>query len=141
MELQQPVPGSRDDEFRVAHRFDPLPASATRARALVRCCLSDASPELRAKAELIVSELATNAIRHARTPFLVRLLGRATVRVEVADGRRDPPVPRRPIGGEADGRGLVIVEAEADRWGFDQFAGGKVVWAELGRDHQTGLSA
>ena len=131
MELQQPVPGSQDDDFRVSHRFDPLPTSASRARALVRSCLSEVAPDLRARVELIVSELAANAIRHARTPFVVRLLGGATIRVEVSDGRRDPPVVRRPIGWEADGRGLVIVEAEADRWGYDRVAAGKVVWAEF----------
>ncbi|MET9434137.1 ATP-binding protein [Streptomyces sp. NPDC006551] len=88
----------------------------------------------------IVAELATNAVTHGRVPgrdFRLALTATAaTLRIEVTDTRAD----RMPVLGGAEptdsaesGRGLVIVEALADRWGV--VAGPvprKTVWAEIG---------
>jgi anti-sigma regulatory factor (Ser/Thr protein kinase) len=89
---------------------------------------------------LLVSEVVTNAVQHARTNIVmtVRDLGNR-VRIETrdsADGCRDHVV--RMAGADAErGRGLAIVAALADRWGCDEVRGadgrsrGKVVWFEL----------
>jgi anti-sigma regulatory factor (Ser/Thr protein kinase) len=96
---------------------------------------------------LIVAELASNAVFHGYVPgrdFAVLLEHRpgtagvpGTVRIEVHDAlgeRRDVrPAPKAPEGeAEADrGRGLLLVEALADRWGVCERVGaGKTVWAE-----------
>ena len=84
-------------------------------------------------AALLVSELASNALLHARTGFTVVLETRpgGALRVEVADGSRGVPRARR-YGGEATtGRGLHLVEELADSWGVERSADGKTVWAEL----------
>lgn len=86
--------------------------------------------ELKQRAALVLSELATNAVLHAGTPFFVRVHhdGRS-VRVEVEDA--SPALPD--LAGESamSGRGLRIVDAPATNWGSQRKAGGKVVWAEL----------
>ena len=74
---------------------------------------------------LVVSELCANAVRHCHVPGRdchIRLAadaGAGTVRVEVTDTRGEA-LPRRSVGAEGDGeggRGLLLVEALADRWG------------------------
>ncbi|GAA2112357.1 ATP-binding protein [Streptomyces synnematoformans] len=83
------------------------------------------------RAVLVVSELVTNAVVHARvrgrevlTRF-VRLDG--GVRIEVHDASDVRPVPRAPDG--SGGFGLLLVEEFADRWGVAERAIGKIVWA------------
>jgi anti-sigma regulatory factor (Ser/Thr protein kinase) len=112
--------------------FDPVPESVARARELVRNLaeVGDASDTV----VLIVSELATNAVRHARTRFRVAVHRRSDVlRVEVADSGSGVPLLRRPEPMDTGGRGLFIVETLAARWGVDPAPGGKTVWAELPR--------
>ncbi|MFF0061830.1 ATP-binding protein [Streptomyces sp. NPDC005279] len=90
-------------------------------------------------AALVVAELASNAVLHARVPgrdFALRLEHRTdALRIEVADVRGDRPVAAPPMttATTADhGRGLVIVDALASRWGVTDRPGpGKVVWAEI----------
>ncbi|GGT06260.1 ATP-binding protein [Streptomyces chromofuscus] len=95
---------------------------------------------------LLVSELATNAVTHghvAGRDFRVHLLALSapaaaslTVRVEVTDTRGDrlPAPAAEPATGHAHtgGRGLLLVEALADRWGCESRPDGpgKTVWAE-----------
>jgi anti-sigma regulatory factor (Ser/Thr protein kinase) len=83
-------------------------------------------------AELVVSELATNAVLHARSPFSVsvRSSGRE-VRVLVRDRSPDAPVMQEPPITLPCGRGLRLIAAIASRWGVDPAPDGKVVWAEL----------
>ncbi|WNI17245.1 ATP-binding protein [Actinacidiphila sp. ITFR-21] len=117
----------------------PLPCaapSAAEARRLVRTALGvwglDALAD---EAELVVSELVGNAVRHTRCRLIqvsVARPARGTVRVAVADGSYVRPVPRAQPGDEdVCGRGLVLVAALADRWGTDPLPCGKRVWAEL----------
>ncbi|MEE1810468.1 ATP-binding protein [Streptomyces sp. BE133] len=89
---------------------------------------------------LVTTELAANAITHGRLPGrdfrLTLLLLPHAVRIEVTDSRpeRLPPIPAAgPASADAaSGRGLLLVEAYADRWGCtirDAFT--KTVWAEV----------
>lgn len=89
---------------------------------------------------LVVAELAANSVLHGRVPgrdFELRLLYdpvAEAVRVEVSDTHPARPKPARPTDGEdpADGgRGLLLVEAVAARWGVEERSGpGKTVWAD-----------
>ncbi|MYT74005.1 MULTISPECIES: ATP-binding protein [unclassified Streptomyces] len=86
---------------------------------------------------LCVSELTTNALLHGVPPgrgFLLRITldeGDDTVRVEVHDsGTGTPAVPERSATAE-NGRGLLLVEALADKWGVGERDPGKEVWCEF----------
>jgi anti-sigma regulatory factor (Ser/Thr protein kinase) len=98
---------------------------------MVRSSHASIPPRLWEATEVIVSELASNAVRHAGTTFKVALTMGTEVRIEVADGSPSPPVLRHAGPADTGGRGLVLVDAYADRWGYDPVATGKVVWAEL----------
>lgn len=88
--------------------------------------------------ELLIDELAGNAVRHARTPFSVALVwDGGTLRGEVTDVNPEPPQPRLATGAdELGGRGLLLVSQVADRWGFEAHSRGKTVWFELRRGRQ-----
>lgn len=81
---------------------------------------------------LVVTELVTNAVLHARTPIEVWLSERAgCVRLEVRDRDRHlPQVSQRPAD-SLSGRGLTLISALAARWGAEPRGSGKVVWAEF----------
>jgi anti-sigma regulatory factor (Ser/Thr protein kinase) len=85
---------------------------------------------------VIVSELASNAVRHAHSGFTVRVCGqRDRVRVEVLDhGDGWPEAPRREDVVTGGGMGLNLVGALSDRWGAVPQPDGKVVWAEIDLD-------
>jgi anti-sigma regulatory factor (Ser/Thr protein kinase) len=98
-------------------------------------------------AELLLSELVTNAVQAARAtindlPVNVRLsVNRDCLLIEVWDGNVRPPLPRVFENGfpEVDaesGQGLFLVETLSERWGCypTRNPGGKVTWCELGRD-------
>ncbi|XKK63567.1 ATP-binding protein [Streptomyces sp. ARC32] len=89
-------------------------------------------------AELIVAELAPNAVTHGRVPgrdfrLLLYVVG-DTLRIEVTDTRGDPlPCPQQVATDAESGRGLLLVEALADRWGVVPGPlPRKTVWAEVG---------
>ena len=85
-------------------------------------------------AEIIASELATNAVKHARSPFRVALAPSAdTIRISVRDASFAPPVRLHPDGVLVGGRGVQLVAALARDWGVRDEADGKTVWAELAR--------
>jgi len=83
---------------------------------------------------LLVSELATNAVRHAATPFdiIIDLQG-GRLRVAVIDHDVDhPPRVGQPSAQDPSGRGLLIVEQLSARWGTDELGdGSKSVWFTL----------
>ena len=82
--------------------------------------------------ELVVSELATNAMRHAGSAFVVGVSATAgETRLWVRDASSSVPVPHQPDPLAERGRGLALVDAIASRWGHDAVDGGKVVWAAL----------
>lgn len=92
-------------------------------------------------AELVISELVTNAVVVSReykwhgvphVVFRVSVHGRCVL-VEVWDVDSHPPVLRSDVPAlEENGRGLVLVDALCERWGWEPAGnGGKVVWAEI----------
>ena len=83
-------------------------------------------------AELLVSELVTNAIHHGRTTCLLELTATPTVlRAAVADDGGGSPRLRHAGPEDESGRGLAIVDALASRWGVQPTSEGKVVWFEI----------
>ena len=78
---------------------------------------------------LVANELVANAIVHARSaPVLSLEEAGPDLVLRVTDSSPNAPVPRAATPDESGGRGLIIVEALADRWGFDAHSSGKVVW-------------
>lgn len=112
------------------------PATPTMARHAVTQTLRELHPAHAARVEddlaLVVSELAANAVLHARTSVTVAMsVDGDRVRVAVRDDSPLPPVRREADPHDARGRGMVIVEAVAAEWGVDASGNGKWVWADL----------
>jgi hypothetical protein len=85
-------------------------------------------------AALVVTELATNALMHARSGPTVRIgASRDTIRIAVEDAAGVLPVGPSPSSLASSGRGLALVAALSQQWGADLLDEGKVVWAELPR--------
>jgi anti-sigma regulatory factor (Ser/Thr protein kinase) len=95
-------------------------------------------------AVLFVSELVTNAVRHAAaggSMLVLRLEAAGTsLRIEVHDADPQWPRPGLPAGLDESGYGFVILDALASRWGVSETSTGKAVWAELDTrpGHQPG---
>ncbi|MFJ2152771.1 ATP-binding protein [Streptomyces microflavus] len=123
--------------FRLVRRRSSVP----RARALLRAKLGEwrAGEAPSDVAELVLSELVTNALRVAvpgDRMIGVRIVCRergASLRLEVSDAGGGRPVVRAPGELDSGGRGLLLVEALAYRWGVDERSAGigKTVWAEV----------
>jgi anti-sigma regulatory factor (Ser/Thr protein kinase) len=123
-----------DDTTTEDRAFEALTSAigAARSYAVAR---AEAHGELASTVALVTSELASNAVLHARTPFLVRVEHTAAgIRVGVYDGSPLLPDrrPHRPE--EATGRGLAIVESLSEAWGIDVTPEGKWVWAVVPAD-------
>lgn len=85
--------------------------------------------------ELLVSELVTNAVLHARTDIQVEVDPRGdVVRIGVSDRSLRGVRPRAHSIESGTGRGLLLVDRMAQRWGVDLHDDGKVVWFELPRE-------
>jgi anti-sigma regulatory factor (Ser/Thr protein kinase) len=83
-------------------------------------------------AALLVTELCTNAILHARTPLRLSLESRpGQVRICVEDGSNLRPVLRDHDDDAVSGRGLALVEQLSSSWGVDATSSGKVVWCDM----------
>ncbi|MGW1952708.1 SpoIIE family protein phosphatase [Streptomyces sp. NPDC001920] len=84
-------------------------------------------------AELVVSELVTNAIRYGTHPIRLRLIhDTATLICEVSDTSHTAPHLRRAKVFDEGGRGLLLVAQLTQRWGSRHTTEGKTIWAEIG---------
>jgi anti-sigma regulatory factor (Ser/Thr protein kinase) len=130
-ELRRPVPPRLD-----ASLLPGVEMPAASRELVGRACRQWGLTRVRRLAELVISELASNAVLHARTPAVVtvRLVGDC-LQLAVRDG--DPRLVYHPPPGAhgahdgEHGRGLLILEAMADAWGSAPTGNGKVVWAQL----------
>ncbi|WP_246596407.1 ATP-binding protein [Streptomyces aurantiacus] len=87
-------------------------------------------PDITEAAELLVTELVTNALRHGRGDVRVRVhLATGRVLIEVQDGSHEVAVPRNATPVDEDGRGLLLVTAIADDWGVSP--DGTTTWCSL----------
>ncbi|NEW72004.1 ATP-binding protein [Streptomyces rhizosphaericus] len=129
------------EPYEVKFRLPRRRSSVPRARALLHSVLADwgVGQEAAEVGELVLSELVTNALR-VRVPNdrlvevrIARLLDEGVLRLEVSDAGEGKPEVRKPEEDETGGRGLLLVEALAHRWGCERRACGigKTVWAEL----------
>ncbi|WP_329182617.1 ATP-binding protein [Streptomyces sp. NBC_01477] len=139
-----PVPNAPAGPCVIAHRWAYDPENVQRARDELRLHLAKwGTPvEVMESAVLVLSELFTNALRHARQPegrhVETRFERRASgVRIEVHDAGETRPERREVHPDEECGRGLVLVDAlTGGRWGVGERAGvGKMVWAVCGPAH------
>jgi anti-sigma regulatory factor (Ser/Thr protein kinase) len=109
------------------------PSSVGIARTMVRDVLTVAQrDDLIDTAQLLVSEVVTNALVHAGTPIGFHAsVGDGGLRVEVTDGSTQVPAPRRYAPMAGTGRGLGLLQQLVDRWGTRANPDGKTVWFEL----------
>src|SRR3954470_21359918 len=119
----------------------PDPSAAQQARRFVSAALQDsASAEAREVAELLVSELVTNAVVHAASPVEVEVeCDDTSVLVRVRDADTGPLVMRAGGGSELDegGRGFLLVDRLAEAWGTEHRSGRKCVWFRLATGPQS----
>ncbi|AMW10144.1 PAS sensor protein [Streptomyces qaidamensis] len=130
-------PGSSEVTFRLSRCRQSVP----RSRAALHAVLGGwgVNQDVLESAELVLSELVTNALR-VRVPSdrqvgvrIARSLEDGLLRLEVSDAGSGRPEVQAPGDDETGGRGLLLVQALAHRWGVDERACGigKTVWAEL----------
>jgi anti-sigma regulatory factor (Ser/Thr protein kinase) len=88
---------------------------------------------------LLVSELVTNAVAHARPPLVLSMhVDEERTRVEMSDGARAAlPVVVDAPPTATGGRGVMFVDRFATRWGTSKRRGSKAVWFELRHDQST----
>jgi anti-sigma regulatory factor (Ser/Thr protein kinase) len=117
--------------------LDADPAAVAGARSSVARQLSAwGLEELDFTAELVVSELVTNAIRYGRPPIRLRLIRDRALLCEVSDDSSTTPHLRRARDFDEGGRGLLLVAQLAEHWGTRHARHGKTVWAELSENEQ-----
>ncbi|MFG2582325.1 MULTISPECIES: ATP-binding protein [Streptomyces] len=132
----RPLPiGSPSEHWRLPRH----PRSVGRARQRLRQELTARriSTDMLATAQLLLSELVTNAVQHAHVPpgreIEVRYeMSDSHLRVEVADASDEQPEQRAADDDDERGRGLLLVDALATKWGVNHRHDiGKLVWFEL----------
>lgn len=116
---------------------EPVIVADARARA-ARQAAAWGLGELTFTTELLVSELVTNAIRHAQPPIQLRMILDTMLSCEVSDASVTAPHHRRADRYDEGGRGLMLVARLAARWGTRYTANGKTIWAQQPLPHRTG---
>jgi anti-sigma regulatory factor (Ser/Thr protein kinase) len=122
--------------------FPCEPQSVAAARHFVREVLHGRERDLIDAAELMVSELASNALQHAQSDFEITVDTRGhRVRVGVRDSGDGEPRLRSPEPRSHSGRGLRVVDALSADWGVTRRTQGKLVWFILQAPDQAQISA
>ena len=114
-----------------------MPVRRPGVRAEAEQCLAGLPRDVLDTVSLMVSELATNCVRHADTDFTMTIEQTMRhVRVEIADSGSGRVATRRPEPTELSGRGLRIIDRLADTWGVTEHPdrAGKSVWFMVGLD-------
>lgn len=125
----------------VTRRFVGQPQASGLARKFVTDTLIDWDRnDLIDDAVLVVAELTSNAVVHARSDLTVALTRRdGGIRVEVGDSSAAPPQVRDAGSRATHGRGLQLISAIACGWGHSLVNGGKLVWVDLCADARADL--
>jgi anti-sigma regulatory factor (Ser/Thr protein kinase) len=113
--------------------FLVAPTAPQDVRTFVRSVLDEWGAHSRdGEAEIVASELATNAVRHARSPFVITMTRRSeAIRIAVRDTSFERPVHVVRDDCEFGGRGVRLVAALAKEWGVGDEVDGKSVWADV----------
>jgi anti-sigma regulatory factor (Ser/Thr protein kinase) len=130
----KPGAGGTEAPIDASTSLPPDTGSAARARRFTVDVLQQwGCPELVDTATLLVSELVTNAVLHARSQseLVLRRTDDRRLRVEISDGSTAAPTRRAYSADAGTGRGMMLVEALAVRWGSELDGDGKRVWFEL----------
>lgn len=99
--------------------FSEAAESVPAARHFALAALAELPDDFVATAALLVSELATNAVRHGSTPFALSIdVANDYVLVQVADNGQGGAMVRNPAPTEPSGRGLQVVARLSDEWGI-----------------------
>ncbi len=150
LEALVPATATRDDDVAIlvarvgsrrlapgVHRlaFEPVAASAALTRGFTAGVLEGAGWRDQVDtAVLLVSELVTNAVRHARGPCALQVtFDDGGVEFCVEDADPSVPVARVASGLDESGRGFLLVGAMADGWGVRPTPGGKATWFRLSK--------
>jgi anti-sigma regulatory factor (Ser/Thr protein kinase) len=121
------------DNDRVETQLPSLVTTPSTVRAFLRNALQtwnlDGLGEI---TELLADELVANVVRHVGQPMTVRAIrSDHHIRVEVDDPSPEPPMLEHPDAETVRGRGVLLLDALASRWGTDTRPDGKTVWFEL----------
>jgi anti-sigma regulatory factor (Ser/Thr protein kinase) len=130
-ELRMPLPARSADAPAAARRF------VVRALGQWHC-----DEDVTDDASIVTTELVSNAVEHTGRAEELRIRRTAaTVVIEVSDASPKPPRPRAEDDpGAARGRGLLLVQRIAARWGIRWTKSGKTIWAELATAPLTALN-
>ncbi|MFE4173918.1 SpoIIE family protein phosphatase [Streptomyces sp. NPDC056909] len=108
------------------------PALVADARSLTRRHLAEWQlGDLEIEAEVVVSEMVTNAILHGSGPIQLRLIRDRVLICEVSDASGSQPRQRQACSTDENGRGLFLLTHLCNRWGSRWTSGGKIIWAEM----------
>ena len=117
-------------------RLRPESTAPGLARAAIAAAASALPAVMVADAELLTSEVVSNAVRHAQLDplqeIVVRIVADGFVRVEVADPGPPFDVDLREPSTDSSGWGLLLVDMIATSWGIEAEGSGKRVWFEVG---------
>jgi anti-sigma regulatory factor (Ser/Thr protein kinase) len=114
---------------RTSRTFPHELVAVREARHFARAAVKGLPGDVVDAVELMVSELATNSVKHATSPFELLIdRGAKQIRVEVTDTGRGEPIARDPAPSDPTGRGLLIVDLMSDEWGVRRKGEAKTVW-------------